>query len=116
MKADADMLYGIKNVCIVPSHKFFAPRDYILHSFLGIFAQRNVMSSEMVLVDAPPVNELYTFTRNAQGEDVNKDGKDKREQIFWDKKVAEAAKKLAVAQAVENYKVPSYDDGDERGW
>ena len=44
MKADADMVYGIKNVCIVPSHKFFAPRDYILHSFLGIFAQRNVMS------------------------------------------------------------------------
>ncbi len=101
---------------IVPFHKFFAPRDYILHSFLGIFAQRNVMSSEMVLVDAPPVNELYKFTRNDQGDYVNKDGNTEEEQEFWDKKVAAANEKLAVAQAVENYKVPSYDDGDERGW
>jgi len=41
---------------IVPFHKFFAPRDYILHTFLGIFAQRNVMSTEMSLVGAPPGN------------------------------------------------------------
>jgi hypothetical protein len=68
-----------------------------------------------VSADAAPVNDLYIFTDNGRGEMTNKDGKDKGEQIFWDMKVAVAAKKNADAQAGKNDSVPYYD-GDERGW
>jgi len=72
------------------------------------------------LDDAPPVNDQeddkYKFTRNDQGYLVNKYGKERDEQEFWDKNVAEAKKKkLADAQAGKNDSVPYYD-GDERGW